>query len=68
MAHLTLKAGFPSMPLPAGTKLVLEAINPSADADVAGVTASLWMIYGRDKSATEDLLDEVPMYVAEEAE
>lgn len=50
MAHHTLQAGAPNLPLVAGMILKLEAISPTTDADVAGVTSTRWSIYGYDDS------------------
>jgi hypothetical protein len=50
MAHHTLQAGAPNLPLGPGIKLVLEAVNPSTDAAVAGVVVTRWTIYGDDES------------------
>ena len=50
MAHQTLQAGAPNLPLRSGMKLVLEAINPTSDASVAGVVCTRWSIYGYDVS------------------
>lgn len=70
MAHQTLTAGAPSIPLTAGMMLKLEAISPTTDAEVAGVTITRWAIYGYDESDTprEDELprllpDEFPEFV-----
>lgn len=46
MAHNTDKVGFPSVPIRQGMVLKLEARAVSTDAEVAGVTASAWAIYG----------------------
>jgi hypothetical protein len=51
VAHQTLQAGAPNLPLPPGMELRLEAIDPTTDAQVSGVTATRWMIYGYDASA-----------------
>ena len=48
MAHRTLQAGAPNIRLTPGMILRLEALNPTADATVAGVTATQWLIYGTE--------------------
>ena len=50
MAHNTDKVGFPDIPLSGGMQIRLEAIDPTTDAQVAGVTATRWNIYGYDLS------------------
>lgn len=50
MAHSTLESAAPNLPLPPGMQLVLEAVDPTADGYVAGVTVTKWMIYGYDAS------------------
>lgn len=50
MTHFTEKVGFPDIELIPGMQLVLEAIDPTVDATVAGATASRWSIYGDGKS------------------
>lgn len=41
----------------------LEALSPTLDAAVEGVTSSKWMIYGDDLSAGLDALaDTIPAY------
>jgi len=59
VAHHTLQAGAPNLPLGPGIKLVLEAVNPTTDAAVAGVVVTRWTIYGDDESAGPPL-DEGP--------
>lgn len=54
MAHLTLQAGAPDVAMEPGVKLVLEAISPTTDASITGVTCSRWAIYGFDEN---DLID-----------
>ena len=66
MAHFTEQTGFPAIPLNGGMKLRLRALSPTTDAEVAGVTASLWAIYGRDKSPGLPLAEELPGWVPEE--
>lgn len=63
MAHHTLQAGCPAAPLPPGMTLKLEAIDPTADANVTGVTATRWTIYGYDATFNFDALfpDTTPM-------
>lgn len=63
MAHRTLQAPAPNLPLPAGTKLVLEAIDPTTDASVAGVAATRWLIYGTDESDTAETAEDIPIMV-----
>jgi len=60
VTHHTLQAGAPGLPLGAGMILKLEAINPTTDAEVAGVTATRWSIYGYDASTPEGGLTSVP--------
>lgn len=50
MAHKTLQAGAPSVPLMPGMVLKLEALSPTADSAVTGVTSSRWSIFGYDVS------------------
>lgn len=66
MAHHTEQVGFPELPLTAGMIIRLRAISPTTDAAVTGVTASEWMIYGRDKSPGAPLAEELPVWVPEE--
>lgn len=47
----TLTAPIPEIVLVPGMVLRLEAIDPTTGADVAGVTASEWAIYGVDMDA-----------------
>lgn len=65
MAHSTLESGAPNLPLPPGMKLVLEAVDPTADGFVADVTATKWMIYGYDASPVpmDDLVSVGPLLV-----
>lgn len=65
MAHHTLQAGAPNLPIGPGMKLVLEAIDPTTDASVAGVTSTRWTIYGRDLSGV-DPTGVVPLYSPED--
>ena len=51
MAHNTDKVGFPNIPLRAGMVLKLEARDPTTDAEVGGVSATRWSIFGDDQSA-----------------
>ena len=62
MAHRTLQAGAPNLPLRGGMKLVLEAIDPDTDAQVAGVNVARWSVYGYDDSDGPPLVDEVPRW------
>lgn len=57
MAHYTEQTGFPALPLKAGMKLRIRALSPTTDAEITGVTASLWAIYGRDDSEAPDVPD-----------
>lgn len=50
MAFHTEKDGFPPLPLLAGMTIELEAIDPTTGADVGGVVADRWFIYGEDQS------------------
>lgn len=69
MAHQTLQAGAPNLPLSPGMILKLEAIDPATDAEVAGVTATRWSIYGYDASApTGDLISVPPLLVPDASE
>lgn len=68
MAHQTLQAGAPNLPLRGGMRLVLEAINPTTDAEVAGVTITRWSIYGHDESDGPPLVSEVPRWTPEDAD
>lgn len=54
MAHHTLQAGAPSLPLAPGMVVKLEAVDPLVDAAVTGVTSSSWAIYGYDLSVVAD--------------
>jgi hypothetical protein len=47
-------------------KLVLEAINPTTDAAVAGVLVTRWSIYGYDASDGPPLVGEVPRWTPDE--
>lgn len=67
MAHHTLVAGAPAVLLPPGMELRLEAINPTTDAEVAGVTCTRWSIYGDDEGTGPPLVGEVPRWTPEEA-
>jgi hypothetical protein len=53
VAHNVSKTGFPEIPLTAGMKIRLEARSTTADAAVAGVTVSLWAIYGWQTTAQD---------------
>jgi hypothetical protein len=50
VAFHTEKEGFPPIPLTAGMKIRLEAIDPTTGAAVGGVQADRWAIYGEDLS------------------
>lgn len=65
MAHTDDKVGFPNIPLSEGMSLVLRARDPSNDADVAGVTATRWAIYG-DKVESDQIPDAIPLYTPED--
>lgn len=52
MAHHTDKVGFPNIPMRTGMIMKLEARDPTTDAEVAGVTASRWSIFGYDDSVS----------------
>ncbi len=66
MAHHTLVAGAPNVLLGPGLQLRLEAINPTTDADVAGVTVAQWSIYGDKRRMDEALDDPLPDWTPEE--
>lgn len=55
MAHQTLQAPAPNLPLHPGMILRLEAISPTTDASVAGVVSTRWSIYGYDESDPPDV-------------
>lgn len=61
MADFTLHEGFPNIPIEPGMQLRLTAIDPATGGAVAGVTASLWAIYGGDDSV-DNLPDVIPLY------
>lgn len=67
MAHRTLQAGAPNLPLRGGMKLVLEAINPTSDAQVAGVVVTRWSVYGYDETEGPPVSGDVPRWTAEAA-
>lgn len=67
MAHHTEQTGFPAIPMNGGMRFRLRALSPTTDAEVAGVTASLWAIYGRDKTPGPPLAEELPSWVPESA-
>jgi hypothetical protein len=50
VAHETLQAPAPSLPLTPGMVLKLESLDPDADAAITGVTCTQWAIYGYDLS------------------
>ena len=50
MAHYTEQTGFPAVPLGEGMTLRIRALSPTTDAEITGVTAAQWAIYGRDES------------------
>ena len=67
MAHNTDKVGFPDLPLTGGMQLRLEAIDPTVDAAVAGVTSTRWSIYGYDQSGDPLAIpDVIPLYTPED--
>lgn len=61
MTHFVSKSGFPDLPLTPGMILRLEARATATDAAVAGVSASLWAIYGW-QSTDATMTDEPPPY------
>lgn len=65
MAHNISQEGFPNIPLTDGMILRLEARDTATNAPVAGVTCSLWAIYGDDQSAA-DLPALTPLYTPED--
>lgn len=67
MAHHTEAVGFPAIPLSPGMILRLRALSPTTDAAVAGVTSTIWSIYGYDESEGPPLVGEVPRWTPEEA-
>lgn len=67
MTHNTDKVGFPQIPLRQGMVLELAAQNPTTDAEVAGVSATRWSIYGSTESAGT-LEPEIPLYSPSELE
>lgn len=50
MAHHTETVGFPELPLNGTMSVRLRALSPTTDAEVGGVTCTLWALYGRDES------------------
>ena len=50
MPHYTEQTGFPAAPLAEGMILRIRALSPTTDAEITGVTAGQWAIYGRDDS------------------
>ena len=54
MTHYTKAAGFPNVPLTPGMKIRLRALDPTTDAEVAGVTVSQFAVFGRDESEEPD--------------
>lgn len=65
MAHHTEQVGFPAIPLQPGMRLKLEALSPTTDAAVAGVTCSRWSVYGYDQSPGPDEGDVVPLLTSQ---
>lgn len=61
MTVFTEHEGFPAIPLRDGMTLQLEAIDPTTGADVSGVEATRFMVYGIDESDVF-LEDVVPVY------
>jgi hypothetical protein len=61
----TLVAGAPGLPLGPGMVLKLQAIDPTTGAEVSGVKATRWTIYGYDASAVpfDDFLSVSPLLV-----
>ena len=60
MATVNLQASMPKIEIVGGMKLRLTAISPTTGAEITGVTASLWSVYGLDLSDLPDGPDEVP--------
>jgi hypothetical protein len=50
VAHHTEQTGFPAFPLTPGLIVKLEARSPTTDAEVGGVSATRFSIYGYDES------------------
>lgn len=68
MAHHLNAEGFPNIPLTDGMILKLEARSATTDAQVSGVTCSLWAIYGDNLNPGNPFApDTVPSYTAQEA-
>jgi hypothetical protein len=65
VAHNTDKVGFPNHPIRSGMRIVLEARDPTTDAQVGGVTASQWSIFGTLVTSGA-LEDTVPLYSPED--
>lgn len=63
MTHFTLDKGFPAIPLRPGMQLRLLALNPTTEAEVAGVSCTQWSIYGRDRSPGLPAAQELPAWV-----
>ena len=63
MAHHTEQAGFPAIPLGPGMQLRLEALSPTTDAAITGVTSSRWSIYGYDESDEPALEPELTVLI-----
>ena len=68
MAHHTEQVGFPAIPFRPGMRLRLRGLSPTTDAEVAGVSATQWSIYGRDKARGGPFSEEIPAWVAGDEE
>lgn len=66
MAHHTEQVGFPPLPLNGNMRLRLRALSPTTDAEVAGVTCTLWALYGRKQGRVGPFSEELPTWVPEE--
>lgn len=51
------------MPLVPGLRVKLEAISPTTDAEVAGVSATRFSIYGYDESDEPDNEEPTPILI-----
>lgn len=59
MTHYTEQTGFPAAQLQEGLTLRLRALHPTTDAEVTGVTAAAWAIYGKDDGETIEAEDPI---------
>ena len=66
MAHFTEQVGFPALPLNGNMRVRLRALSPTTDAEVAGVTCTLWALYGRKAAQAGPFSQELPDWVPEE--